>query len=174
MPVHHTIVLGKVNLDQTASAGPSDTLTGLGLVAGTMGGTHQPPTGAVKKTVRLIIHFHGHMGAAVQIGMTLPLVANCKSAAGQTQVLDIKSHRQPTVSQVSRIANRDQLARGYVHSQASGMHSQPVMQFSHGMSHVARRQGMKSLRLVGAIANGDTGTARIEGHLQIVGGITDH
>ena len=47
-----------------------------------------------RKTVGLVIHFHGHMGAAVQVRMGNALVANGKSPASLPAVLHIEGHGQ--------------------------------------------------------------------------------
>ena len=67
-----------------------------------MGGAQQPAAIGVKKTVRLVIHLHGDMGAAVQVGVHLALVANGKGPAGLTGKHHVKRHRQATIRQIGR------------------------------------------------------------------------
>ena len=85
MPVHDAIALRQVNFHQAASARPAAATPGSRLVHGAMGGAHQPMPGQVKKPVGLVIHFHRHMAAAVQVGMDLPPIAHRKGPAGSAR-----------------------------------------------------------------------------------------
>jgi len=60
-----------------------------------MGGAQQPASGVIEKAVRLVVHLHGHMGAAIQIGMHLSLEADGECAAGMTRVDHVERHGIP-------------------------------------------------------------------------------
>jgi hypothetical protein len=72
-----------------------------------MRGAHQPATGFIEKTVWLVIHFHGHMGAPVQVSMHLPLVSNGKSAARLAGINNVKWHSATAVEQIGTVAQGD-------------------------------------------------------------------
>jgi hypothetical protein len=94
--VDHPISLREVNFDQATSAWPAGTRAGVGGVLGTVGSTQQPAATGIKKLVRLKVHLHRHMGAAVEVCMWLTLKANGKRAAGLASKHHIKRHSAAT------------------------------------------------------------------------------
>lgn len=100
MPVHEFIDFGEFNLDQTSPAGAASAFTRLGPVNSTVGGTHQPISGAVKKTVGLVIHLHRYVGTSIQVGMHLPPIANRKGTAIFAQVDDIERDCVSAIDQI--------------------------------------------------------------------------
>lgn len=100
MPVHDVIKLGEVNLDQAAPTRATPTGAGLGLIDGPMGGTHQPVTRAVKKTIRLVVHLHRHMGASIEVGVRLSLVTNGKGTASLAAIKHVKRDSFTAVDQI--------------------------------------------------------------------------
>jgi hypothetical protein len=61
-----------------------------------MRSAQQPTSVGVKKTVWLVVHFHGDMAAAVEVGMDLPLKAHRKGTAGLTRVHHIERNGHAT------------------------------------------------------------------------------
>lgn len=112
MPAHDTIKLGCVNLDQTSATGATAAGAGLRLIKGAVRGAHQPVTGTVKKTVRLVIHLHRHMGAAVQVSMHLALVTNGKGTTRLAAIEHVKWNSVSAIDQIGRIAQGNYLCHG--------------------------------------------------------------
>src|SRR6218665_2561114 len=77
---------------------------GGGRVCRAMGGAQQPWAGAVEETPGLVVQFHGHMGAAVQIGMGLAPVTDGKGAAGPACVAHLERQRQGAIHGVGAVA----------------------------------------------------------------------
>ncbi len=114
MPVDNAIGLGDVNLYQTTATRPDLAGAGQRGVGGAVGGAHQPLAGGVEKTVGLVVHFHRHMGASVQVGDRYALKAHGKGAAGLASVHHVKRHRDTTVNQVFGVAQGNYLGHGRV------------------------------------------------------------
>ena len=104
MPVHHTVVLGYVNLDEPPSARPADAGPRPGLVHGAVGRANQPLPGTVKKAIQLEIHFHCNMGAPIQVGMHLTLKSNGKGMTTLPLIDHVKRNSFATVFQIRRLA----------------------------------------------------------------------
>lgn len=100
--MHDAVELGQRNFDQTASARTTLALATAWAVAGTMGGTQQKVTSEVKKAVGLIIHFHGNMGAAVEVGVRHPLVTYSKRSTRLPRIDNIERNGQAAILQISR------------------------------------------------------------------------
>lgn len=111
MPAYQAVLLKEGNFDQGATAGTIDTTSGIGCVQRAMGGANQPLAGGIKKTVRLKVHFHGNVAAAIQISVHFSPEADGKRPATLPLVQHVKGHRQATFLQVSRMTQRDQPAR---------------------------------------------------------------
>ena len=116
MPVHNAVQLGQLNLDQATPTRATTAGTGLRLISGAMRGTHQPVASAVKKTVRQIIHLHGYMGAAVQVGMHLALVTNDKGTAGLGAIDHVKRNGFTAIDQIGRVAQGNCLRHAGAHA----------------------------------------------------------
>ena len=101
MPVHHTIAFGEFDFHQTTTAWTARTGSAVRFIGRTVGRTQQPAPGVVKKLTFLVIHFHGYMATAVQIGVHLPFIANGKCTAELTCVVHIKGYGAATIDQVS-------------------------------------------------------------------------
>jgi hypothetical protein len=101
MPVHEIVKLRDRYLDQATPTRTHATLTCLRVVHGAVRCAHEPMTSHIKKPIGLVIHFHGHMAAAVQIRVDLPLVANGKRCTRLVQIGHIKGDGVGTVQQVS-------------------------------------------------------------------------
>ena len=71
-----------------------------GIVNRAVGGAQEPVPGNVPKAVGLVVHFHGHVGTPVEVGIDLALVADRKPSASLPGVIHIKGHGQATVLQV--------------------------------------------------------------------------
>ena len=108
MPVHDAINFTDGYFDQIATARAASASPGIGLVDGTMGGTHQVLTGQVVELVGLVVHFHRHMSATVQVGIRRAFKPNCKRSAGLPGVTQVERHRVPTVDQIPAVTQRDQ------------------------------------------------------------------
>jgi hypothetical protein len=104
MPAYQAVLLKEGNFDQGATAGAIYATSGIGCVQRAMGGANQPLAGGIKKTVRLKVHFHSHMAAAVQVSVHFSFEANSKCPTTLPLVQHIKGHRQATFLQVGRIA----------------------------------------------------------------------
>ncbi len=65
-----------------------------------MGSTHQPLACVIEKTVGLVIHFHRHMGATVQVSMHDTVVTDGKRTAGLSCINHIEGYRQTALLQV--------------------------------------------------------------------------
>jgi len=104
MPAYQAVLLKEGNFDQGATAGALHTTSGIGRVQRAMGGANQPLASGIKKTVRLKVHFHRYMAAAIKVGVHFSLEANGKSPATLPLVQHVKRHRQAAVLQVRRIA----------------------------------------------------------------------
>ena len=165
MPVHDTVAFGHVDHHQPTAARTANAMTGLRAVHGTVGGTHQPLAAAVKKSVGLVVHFHGYVGALVQIAIDLALEADGKAARGSPAVHHIKGHGFTAVHQIGRIAQGDGWAGGHLgHSVVlciSGMGSKPCPQFGNGMGDKKWLQFSKRGWFVRTIADTNAGAARI-------------
>jgi hypothetical protein len=107
MPVHYATPLRKGNLYQTTPTRTATARTRLRVIHGTMGGTHQPVARAVEKSIGLVVHFHGHMRASIEIGVHLVLVPNAKGLAGLTTVDDVKGHGLAAIHQIVGVTQRD-------------------------------------------------------------------
>jgi hypothetical protein len=57
-----------------------------------MGCADQPRFGPIKEVALLVIHFHGHVSATVQVGMHLVLKSNGKCSASLSAINHIKDH----------------------------------------------------------------------------------
>ena len=98
MPVHHAVKFRDLNFYKSAMAGTASALTGLRLVHRAMGRANQKLTGMVKKPVGLEIHFHGHMAAAVEVGVHLAFKTDRKRTTCKAHVEHIKRHGQTGVT----------------------------------------------------------------------------
>ncbi len=107
MPVHYAMPFGKGYLHQTTPTRAATTRTGLRVIHGTMGGTHQPVARAVEKLIGLVVHFHGHMRTSIEIGVHLTLIPNAKGLAGLTTVDDVKGNGLAAVHQIGSVAQGD-------------------------------------------------------------------
>ena len=106
MPVHYPIGFGNFDLDQTATARPATAGPGLRAVHCPVRSANNPVPGQIKETIGLVIHFHGHMGAAVQIGLHPAVVTDRKRHAGLATVNNVKRHCLPAIDQVFGVAKR--------------------------------------------------------------------
>lgn len=130
MPVHDTVNLGEVNLDQAAATGATAACPGLWLISGAVRGTHQPMTRIVKKAVGLVVHLHRHMGATIQVGVHLALVPNGKGTASLATIDHVKRNCFAAIEQIGRVAQGNDLGHaGTV--PPSGIDQQPVMEFAY-------------------------------------------
>lgn len=107
MPVHYYAALGQGYLYQTTPTRAATTRTGLRVIHGAVGSTHQPVACAVEKSIRLVVHFHGHMRTSIEIGVHLVLVPNAKGLAGLTTVDDVKGHGLAAVHQIGGLTQED-------------------------------------------------------------------
>jgi hypothetical protein len=92
-----------------------------------MGGAQQPAPGIVKKAVRLVIHFHGHMGAAIQVGMHPPLEADGECTAGMPCIDHIEGYGAPTLLQVPAAAQNDGLTHLQTYPKSMGVRADTGM-----------------------------------------------
>lgn len=109
MPVHYAVMLRDFNLDQATPAGSTAASTGLGAVHGTMGGTNQIMPGEIKEAIGLVVHFHGHVGATVQVRIHDACVAHGKRHAGLAAVLHIKGDSIRAVDKLAGVAQGNRL-----------------------------------------------------------------
>ena len=100
---HPAVRLGQRDTDQSTTARPARTGTGIGLICGPVGCTQEPAPGVVEELVGLVVHLHRDMGAAVHIGVGLALEADRKRAAGLAAKEHIKRHSAPAFDQVTAI-----------------------------------------------------------------------
>ena len=108
MPVHHAIALRQGNLDQSTPAGAARTLAGLRTVNGPVRGAHQVQATAVKEAVGLVIHLHGYVGAAVQVGVHLIGIADREASTRLAIVAHLKRYRITKINQcVGRAQGHD-------------------------------------------------------------------
>ena len=97
MPVDKVVKFRNLNLDQATPTWAHVALPGLRPVLGTVCGAHQPMTCQIEKLIWLVIHFHRHMAAAVQIGMNLPLIANGERSTRLTPISHLKGDGEGAV-----------------------------------------------------------------------------
>jgi len=173
MPVDYAVLLTEVDFDQAASTGPGHTAPCVRLVQGPVGGTNQPAPGGIKKTVGLKIHFHGNMGAAVQVGVDLAVKPNRKSPAAEPLVIDIKRNGQAGVDQITRLAQSDTFKWRW-HDALSGVVQHPLVQLACGIRDKKRAEGRQGAVVVGTITNAHRSTTGVDRHLQVVGGVAHH
>ena len=116
MPVDRAVMLAGINLDETTAARPAAAGARLRLVNGAMRSAHQPLPGVVKELVRLIVHFHRDMGAAVQVGVGLIPKAYGKGTTSPALVNHLKGDRRGAVDELGRTAKsnaKDRAARTF-------------------------------------------------------------
>ena len=177
MPVHHAVALTGGYFDQPATARATTTLAGFGPVDRAMCGANDPVPGHVKKLVGLVIHLYRNMGTPVEVGMHGTLVSDRKTTAGLAAVQHVKWHGIALVHKIAAVAQGHRLRVEISHLHASPLSAvgaQPGAQLCHRVRNEERPQGLKTLRLMGTIADRDAGAAGIARHLQIMGGVADH
>jgi hypothetical protein len=136
-----------------------------------MRGAQQPAAGIVEKTVGLVVHLHGDMGAAVQVGMGPALVADRKGPAGLPRGPRQRARRRPC-----RRSRR--WSTGYpinaMARQPSGVVRSQSCSSATECTTAPRAQRMEGVGLVGAVTHAHAGAAGVQRHLQVVRGVADH
>src|SRR6185312_4856787 len=110
MPVHHAILFDDLNLDQPAAARPAAARARVRPVHRAMGRADQPLAGIVKKTVRLEVQLHRHVGAAVQVRVRAALEADREGAAGLAAKDHVERDRLTALLQIGRMTQGNELA----------------------------------------------------------------
>ncbi len=139
-------------------------------VHGAVGRAHQPLARDVKKLVWLVIHFHGHVVTTVQVGINLALITDSKRGIALAEIQHIKRNGMAAVHQVTRRAKKN----GFRHAWHSGIGTQPAMQLRDVMRHINGAKGVKRFGLMRAITHANARAPGVQGHLQIMGGVTNH
>ena len=92
-----------------AAPGSAGAAACIGGVGGAVGGANQLAAAVVPKPVGLIVHFHGHMRATVEVSTHLTLKTHSKGQTGLSGIHHIKRDPLSTVDQIATVAQGDML-----------------------------------------------------------------
>lgn len=115
MPVHPVTAFRQGDSHQSSPARPCSTLSGGWQISCTVCRAQQPLAAIVKKAIGLVIHFHRHVGAAVEIGIGNTLVPDGKRPACLAVVDHLERHSGSTFDKGNARTQGDGTAIGRLH-----------------------------------------------------------
>ena len=133
LPPHTIITLGQGNFHQPAATWPARTPARIWSVVRPVGGTQQPVASDVKHLIGLPVEFHRHMGAAVQVCMRLPQIADGKRPARLPGIRHVKRHSKPLLRQFVRATEFVPIGVSYQRVHLSRIGQEPSVQILHGV-----------------------------------------
>lgn len=107
MPVHHTVTLTEVDLDEATAARAPGAFAGVGRIHGTMRRAQQPSATVVEKAVGLKIHFQRDMATPVQICTRHAFEPDCEATAGFARVHNVERNCSTPFDEVGHTAQRN-------------------------------------------------------------------